>query len=115
MHVNNNQLTYDLDPGLSGEPRPARPHANAADVHAGMAMIGREQAERPVPQVVVAEGDRRALDRRPVLPTNYVSSSSSFIGQSTLISEGKFAGWMDPPPSARRSPTRAEAWRWRCT
>ena len=67
IHNHNDQLTYDLDFGLSCQPRPARPHANAAGVHAGVAVVGREQAERPVPQVVVAEGDRRTLDRRPVL------------------------------------------------
>ena len=90
MHVNNNQLTYDLDPGLSGEPRPARPHANAADVHAGMAMIGREQAERPVPQVVVAEGDRRALDRRPVLHARVSKVVQIIFLHWAVISESRF-------------------------
>ena len=62
-----NSLTDDLHPGLPGEPGPARPHADAAGVDAGVAVVGREQAQRPVPQVVVAEGDRGAFDRCPVL------------------------------------------------
>ena len=52
-----------------------------------MAVIGREQAERPVPQVVVAEGDRSALDRRPVLHVRV-----SKVVKIIAISEGKFAG-----------------------
>ena len=90
-----NELTDDGDPGLPGQPRPARPHAHAAGVHAGVAVVGREEAQRPVPQVVVAEGDGGALDRRPVLRDSDDEKCGTLIDSAVLSAPLCALSYMD--------------------
>lgn len=61
------KLTNNVDLGFPGQPRTARPHAHPARVCACVSVVGREEAEGAVPQIVESVCNARPLDGAPIL------------------------------------------------